>query len=214
VSKVDDMDSQKLASVNSLPAFVLRGLPGPFHEALMPLEGEWRVDKELYVAIGSPKQPAISTGMTARRHWVGGGRHLLDITEGSVGGSPYYRLGVLSFSNVDRRYEWVTFDGMNANNMVYRSEPLDEPSRTIITAGTFTDQGLLGEETVGKEIAMRTVIEIEDEDRHVIELYLTPPPGRSEILVERTIYARTTHRAQQENFDDAFTKGALSCSTS
>jgi hypothetical protein len=175
---------------NSLPPFVARGLPGRFHQALDVLAGEWLVRKEIYVAIGSKERPVTSTDITARRQWVAGGRHLLDITDGSIGGAPYYRLGVLSFSNIDHRYEWATFDGMNANNMIYRSEPVDEPLRTIAMAGTFTDQGLLGEEAVGKDILMRTVIVIEREDRHTIELFLTPP-GRPEVLAERTVYERT-----------------------
>ena len=37
---------------------------------------------------------------------------------------------------------------------------------------------------------MRAVIVIEREDRHTIELFLTPP-GRPEVLAELTVYERT-----------------------
>jgi hypothetical protein len=36
---------------------------------------------------------------------------------------------------------------------------------------------------------MRTVISIESEDRHVFELYVTPPGGR-ELLADRKVYTR------------------------
>jgi hypothetical protein len=172
----------------SVPPFVKRGLPGPFHAALDPLVGEWGVDKEIYIAIGSPEKPAKSSGMTAKRRWFGGGKHLEDITQGTIGGA-YYRLGVLGFSNLDARYEWVTFDALNANLMLYRGVRLDKPSQTIVMTGTFTDQGLLGEDSVGKEIPMRTLIEIESHDRHAISLFFTPP-GRGEILIDKSVYTR------------------------
>jgi hypothetical protein len=178
------------ASTPAMPLFVQRGLPGPFHEVLKSLEGEWSVDKQIYIASGSRDKPAVSSNMVSRRQWVGNGKHLLDITEGSMGASPYYRLGVLGFSNMDHRYEWSTFDGLNANRMIYRSALLASPSRTITLTGTFTDQGLIGEETAGKTIAMRTVIQIENDDRHIIELYFTPP-GRPEMLIDRSIYTRS-----------------------
>lgn len=173
---------------NTLPPFVKRGLPGPFHAALEPLIGQWNVDKEIYIAIGSPGKPAKSAGMTARRRWFGGGKHLEDITQGTIGGS-YYRLGVFGFSNLDSCYEWVTFDALNANLMLYRSVRLEAPSQTIVMTGTFTDQGLLGEDSVGRQIAMRTLVEIESHDRHAISLFFTPP-GRPEILIDKSLYTR------------------------
>lgn len=55
--------------------------------------------------------------------------------------------------------------------------------------GVFTDQGLIEEATVGKQISMRTIIAIESNDRHVIELYFTPPGG-DEILIDSSVYTR------------------------
>jgi hypothetical protein len=171
------------------PLFVQRGMPGPFHAVLKSLQGEWSVSKEIYIAIGSPGAPAKSAGMMAQRHWFGGGRHLLDTTAGAIGGSPYYRLGVLGFSNPDGCYEWVTFDAINSNQMLYRGPRLSKPSMHLSMTGIFTDQGLLGEELAGKQIPMRTLIDIQDNDRHLIELYFTPP-GRGEVLIDRSVYTR------------------------
>lgn len=54
---------------------------------------------------------------------------------------------------------------------------------------TLTDQGVAGEAAVGKSVPMRTVIKIENNDRHVFELYFTPP-GKGEVLATRQIYTR------------------------
>ena len=53
----------------------------------------------------------------------------------------------------------------------------------------FTDQGVVNERTVGKPVAQRTVIRIENNDRHVYELYFTPPEGKEQ-LADRSVYTR------------------------
>jgi hypothetical protein len=171
------------------PPFVQRGLPGPFHAALKPLDGSWKVDKRVFIAIGSRDHPALSRGMTCRRRWFGGGKHLEDITEGELGGGAYYRLAVLGFSTMDRSYEWASFDALNSNAMIYRSAALDAPPAKIVMTGTFTDQGLLGEAYAGKSIPMRTTIEIVGPDRHFIDLTFMPP-GEPEVLIDHSIYTR------------------------
>jgi hypothetical protein len=55
--------------------------------------------------------------------------------------------------------------------------------------GVFTDQGVVNEQTVGKAVVQRTVIRIESNDRHVSELYFTPP-GMREQLAMRLVYTR------------------------
>jgi len=174
----------------ALPPFVQRGLPSEFHEALKPLEGKWRVSKQIFIALGTAENPATSNEITATRTWIAGGRHLLDITQGAIGGESYYRMGVLGFSNIDRRYEFATFDAMNSNSMQYRSDPLDNPGKVIVLSGTFTDQGLLGEPFVGKTLSMRTIIRIDGPDRHEIELRFDAPGGQQDILVDRSVYTR------------------------
>src|SRR5687767_10832190 len=86
-----------------LPAFARRGLPGPGHAALAPLVGTWRVENSIYIAIGTPEKPVVSGDIICRREWVAGGRFLRDVTEGTIGGGPYWREGLLGYSNMDQR---------------------------------------------------------------------------------------------------------------
>ena len=189
-------DPSKPNATEKVPGFIRRGLPGPGHAALRGLEGDWRVEKALYIAVGTREKPAVSSDLIARRHWIAGGRFLHDVTEGSIAGGPYYRMGVLGYSNEDARYEFVTVDGMNANMMIYRSDPVKGAEHSdaarhfaISMSGTFTDQGLISEQTAGLVIAQRTVIRIQSDDRHEIDLYFTPP-GRAEMLIDHSIYTR------------------------
>lgn len=175
-----------------LPAMVQNGQPGEMHKRLNALVGAWNVEKTLYITGGTPQKPLVSRDLICDRQWIAetGNRHLRDITQGTVGGNSYYRLGILSFSTMDRRYEWNTVDGLNANMMTYKGlENSATINGDIVMVGEFTDQGILGNSYVGKKIAQRTVIKIESPDRHVFEMYFTPP-GEKERLVDRTVYAR------------------------
>jgi hypothetical protein len=174
-----------------VPGWIQRGLPGPHHQALQALAGRWRVDMGVYGTLGRDPNapPQTSSRMTTVREWIGGGRYLQDTTEGEIGGHAYWRRGWLGYSNMDGAYEWVTVDSTNANMMIYSSERVPTPATRIELKGVFTDQGVTGEQNTGRRIPMRTEIRIESADRHVIELYFTPPGGR-EVLATRQTYTR------------------------
>jgi hypothetical protein len=184
--------ADKLASpdANQLPPMVGNGLPGPMHQRLNALLGEWQVEMTIYIAGGTKDKPIISRDLTCHREWIAetGNRYLRDVTEGSVGGDRYYRMGLLGYSIMDKVYEWVTVDALNANMMIYHSRGEDS-SREISMVGEFTDQGVLGKRYEGKRVGMRTVIRLEGPERNVIELYMTPSNGR-EFLAARAIYTR------------------------
>ncbi|KQU80659.1 MULTISPECIES: DUF1579 family protein [unclassified Rhizobacter] len=180
------------AAPTDMPAWVRRGLPGPGHLALAPLAGTWRVQMGVYATLGRREDapPITSDDIVTRRQWVAGGRYLEDTTEGTLMKSRYWRRGWLGYDNMAARYEWVTIDETNAGMMRYASQSGSVPGTRIDLFGTFVDQGVAGEDFVGKVVPMRTVIHIENQDRHVIELYFTPP-GRKEALATRAVYTRT-----------------------
>jgi hypothetical protein len=174
-----------------LPKWFSRGLPGRGHEVLSPLVGTWRVQMSFYGTLGrSPDQPPLVTDdLISRRQWVAGGRYIEDIMEGTLDGAPVWRKGWLGYSTMDERYEWVTIDPVNTTMMYFEGAPKSGDQRPISMSGKFTDQGVAGEETVGKSVGMRTVIKIENNDRHVFELYFTRP-GQKEALATRAVYTR------------------------
>jgi len=174
------------------PAMVRNGQPGEMHKRLDALVGEWDVVMTFYIAGGTAEKPLVVNGMTCNRQWIAetGNRHLRDITQGTVGSDPYYRLGILSYSTMDKRYEWNTVDALNANMMTYKGAKNSASMKgDIVMTGEFTDQGVLGDAYAGKNIGQRTVIKIESPNRHVFELYLTPP-GEQERLATRGTYTR------------------------
>jgi uncharacterized protein DUF1579 len=178
-----------IASAQDAPPSLRRAVPGAGHAVLQALVGTWRVEQSIYIGLGTREHPAVSRDIICRREWVAGGRFLQDVTEGTVAGGPYWRKGLLGYSNMDQRYEWVTVDGFNTMLMIYLGARGSGPQAPITVSGVFTDQGWLGEANVGKPVAMRTVIRFEGNDRHVFELYFTLPGGE-EVLVDRKVYTR------------------------
>ena len=175
----------------AIPEWYRRGMPGPAHAALEPLIGLWRVRYEVHGTLGrsADEPPLVSDDVICKRIWVGGGRYLEDTTEGTVAGAPHWRRGWLGYSNMDRRYEWITIDSANPTMMIYLGQPDSGAARPLNLSGVFTDQGVAGEAAVGKRVPMRTEIIIESDDRHTFNLYFTPP-GKAEVLALRNVYTR------------------------
>ena len=174
----------------SVPAWVERGIPGAGHAALTPLVGSWRVEMSIYGTMGrSPDLPPIvSYDIRTTRVRIADGHYIEDTTEGTVEGKPYWRRGWLGYSNIDRRYEWVTIAPL-VPMMIYLGKPGSGDQMPIDLTGVFTDQGVVSEQTVGKPVGQRTVIRIENNDRHVFDLYFTPPGGKEQLAL-RTVYTR------------------------
>jgi hypothetical protein len=174
------------------PAMVRNGQPGAMHRRLDVLVGDWDVEMTFYIAGGTAEKPMVAKGLVCYREWIAetGNKHIRDVTQGTVGGNRYYRLGILSYSTMDKRYEWNTVDALNTNMMTYKGEKDSATSSgDIVMSGEFTDQGVLGDAYAGKNVHQRTVIKIESANRHVFELYFKPP-GEKERLTASAIYAR------------------------
>lgn len=165
--------------------------PGPAHRQLDPLVGTWKATKTNWL-LGEGGKPVVSTDMTVKVRWIEktGGRFLSEETRGTLAGRPYFRLGVLGHSNIDRRYEWTTFDSVTPTTMAYRGAPQSATASEISMPGEFTDPGVLGPDYLGKTIPMRTVITIRSDSHHTIDLYFTPPE-QQERLVDRVVYERS-----------------------
>jgi Protein of unknown function (DUF1579) len=174
----------------AVPPWMQRGIPSSGHAALARLVGSWRVELSIYGTMGrSPDlPPLVSRDIRTTRVWIADGQYIEDTTEGTVEGKPYWRRGWLGYSNLDRRYEWVTV-APRVPMMIYLGKPGSGEQMPIEVTGVFTDQGVVSEQTVGKPVGQRTVIRIENNDRHVFELYFTPPEGKEQLAL-RMEYAR------------------------
>lgn len=179
----------KAQTTGGLPPFFTRGLPGPGHDAAKILAGKWRTSISLYMAVGSPDHPVISTDIVTTREWIDDGRFLQDTTTGMIGGMPYWRLGLLGYDNMASCYQWMTVDNVNAGMMIYQGARGSGAHFPVNMTGTFVDQGVLGETYAGKTIGQRTEMIVKSPDEHVFNIYFTPP-GEPERIADHNVYTR------------------------
>lgn len=174
----------------SVPAWIQRGAKGPAQAAMAPLIGSWNVELSIYGTMGrSPDEPPIvARGLRATRNWIADGHYLEETIEGTVAAQPYWRRGWLGYSNIDRRYEWVTVAPL-VPMMFYQGNPGSGDRLQLDLTGTFTDQGVVSERSVGQTIGQRTLLRVESPDRHVSELYFTPPGGKQQLAM-RMLFTR------------------------
>ncbi|MEV6321135.1 DUF1579 family protein [Nocardia sp. NPDC051787] len=160
------------------------------HQRLNVLVGEWTGAKSTFVAGGTVDNP-VHREIVSRWHWIGktGNNFLQEEAEGTPGGAPYYRLGLLGYAPTDNRYEWTTVDNVTPMTMSYKGAQNSGGGGDISMAGEFTDPGILGPQFTGKTIPMRTLIKPESQDRVVMEIYFSPP-GAPEQLADRVELTR------------------------
>jgi len=182
--------SETTAARPAVPAWIQRGAKGSAQTAMAQLIGQWNVELSIYGTLGrSPDLPPIVTrDIRASRRWIADGQYLEETIEGSVDGMPYWRRGWLGYSNMDRRYEWVTVAPL-VPMMFYQGKAGSGEKMPIEVTGSFTDQGVVSERTVGQTIGQRTVIRVDGPDRQVSELYFKLPNGKEQLAM-RMVFTR------------------------
>ncbi|WP_330256509.1 DUF1579 domain-containing protein [Nocardia sp. NBC_00565] len=160
------------------------------HRKLNQLVGEWNGEKSTFIAGGTADDP-IKSDIVSHWQWITktGANFMQEEAEGTFGGKHYYRLGILGYSPADDRYEWSTVDSVTPMTMSYKGAKGSGGDADIVTAGEFTDPGVLGPQFVGKTIPMRTVIKLASADQATMEIYFAPP-GEPERIADRVVLTR------------------------
>ncbi len=180
------------------------GLPGAFHRRLEPLIGDWNVEMTVF----AKPDPIVSEGMTARREWIMGKRHIKEeLLGGTISGIPYGRLTLLGYNSVNQRYELTSVDNMDTQNQRYEGEA-DTGGKVVTLHGVYTQavySSQVGGDGVsratgganptphktlaGVQYAVRSVLTIESEMKHLHQFYFHPATGE-EALAFQFVYKR------------------------
>ncbi|MGL4573409.1 MAG: DUF1579 family protein [Burkholderiaceae bacterium] len=166
---------------DSLPASARLALPGEKHKWLEPLVGNWNVEMKVWPAMGA--KPIVSTELKVARQWILGGRYLREELTGSFAGNPSNRIAILSFNNLDDRFELVTIDTFEPGQMWYRSVLAASPSR-IALQGESTEAGN-GPKPTGRKRDLRFEIEIESPQVNSQKIYVKYPGEPEFLFVEQ-----------------------------
>jgi Protein of unknown function (DUF1579) len=173
-TSVPSADSQQTASLR----LAKPGLP---LKKLQLLVGTWQTHMMVRQTQGST--PVVSTNITTRRQWVNNDTYLQEEMTGQLPGAPYYRLGFLTYNNLEQQYELVTMDHLDTGMMLYQSVGSVDSGNTVTLYGRFTEGGS-GPTVVGQVIKIRYVFRWENSETNSEEMYFTRPASPEYLAVQ------------------------------
>jgi hypothetical protein len=149
-------------------AWVEAGMPGPHHEHLNRLVGEWEGEFTMWMEPGGP--PTKSTG-SATREWIFGGRYLREEMKATSEMGEFEGISYLAYDNVDGIYKATWIDSMSTG--IYMETGMLDPETMILsTRNSYRDP------KTGKTIWTEGEIDMSDADRQVYKGYTTNSSGQ------------------------------------
>ncbi len=162
-----------------MEACMKAGLVGEHHAALSAFEGTWSAVVKLWFQPGT--DPHESTGtMTSSR--ILDGRFIEHDFVGDDPEMPFAGKGHFGYDNVTGRYQGTWLDSMSTAIMT-------ETGTYDSATKTFEMHGTVHNPVDGKPVNKRSVIRVESDDRHVMEMY-HPGPDGNEYMAMEIVYTR------------------------
>jgi hypothetical protein len=126
-------DSAALAEMQE--ALMESARPGPEHQLLASLEGEWDLDVKIWM---HPGAAPVETAGKGANEMILGGRWLKWTTVGDLMGQPVESFNMIGFDRRHKKFVMVGFDDLGTY-YIAASGTYDEESRTVLLAGTDED---------------------------------------------------------------------------
>jgi len=154
--------------------------PGPQHEMLKKMAGEWNAKVTSQM---DPSQPPQVEQSTSTLTMLMDGRYCQEVASGNMMGQPFSGMGLTGYDNVLGKYVSTWVDNMGTGIMTSVGTA-DASGKVITWIGTMSDP------VTGKLTKERMVTTIKDDDHHTFEMYGTPPGGKKEMKMMTIEYSR------------------------
>jgi hypothetical protein len=142
--------------------------PGKEHEMLAKSVGVWNSEVTWREYPGGPEQK--STGTTTNK-MIMGGRYQVSNHSGNMMGMPFEGMSTTAFDNQKKVFINTWIDNMGTGVMIMEG-PWDEATQSITLKGKMVDPAM------GKEIEMKEVLKIVDDNTHMFEMYKPGMDGK------------------------------------
>lgn len=151
--------------------FAVMAALGEEHARMEPFVGTFDAEVSLWMGSG---EPHVSTG-TMTNELDLGGRFLKQTYEGDATEDPFPAFagrGYWGYNQTDKRWEGFWIDNASTMMQVEHGQ-LDDSGKVWTMQGEMTHPG------TGKPIAKRSVIRLDDDDHHAVEMYFETPAGET-----------------------------------
>ena len=142
--------------------------PGPEHQDMAKLAGNWTLDVTSWMAPGAP--PEKSTG-TATFEPMLGGRFMRQAVKGEMGGQPFEGMGIEGFDNVSKERFGMWIDSMGTGSMMSHG-------KCAVGAKTCTMHATMNDPRTGKPCTVREVLTRTDDNSFTFDMYGPDPSGK------------------------------------
>ena len=136
------------------------------------LVGSWRVDMATHDPSGTVTR---SGAIRSTKRLFGDGRYVREEIAGAFGGARHEKMTVLGYNQTRARFEFFTADNHDGVLLLYTGQagaPAD--AREIIISADYAAPDATGAGGAANFVNVRTVITIEDRDRHRLHNYYRP----------------------------------------
>ena len=154
--------------------------PGPQHEMLKKMAGEWNAK---VTSMMDPSQPPQVENSTSTLTMLMDGRYCQEVASGQMMGQPFSGMGITGYDNVLGKYVSTWIDNFGTGIMT-STGTADASGKVIRWIGTMSDP------MTGKVSKERMVTTIVDDDHHTFEMYGTPRGAKKEMKVMTIEYSR------------------------
>jgi internalin A len=154
--------------------------PGPYHDHFKPLVGDWSVAVQWWAGPGATP---IQTEGLATKKLILGGRFLEESFRGESNGETFTVLVLLGYDGAKQQYSgnWVD---TRSTGFHLSTGTCDESGKTITMTETLTDA------KGNKTGHSRSVIQVINDSKHVVEMHLAGADGKEYKSLE-IAYTRT-----------------------
>ncbi|OMP80517.1 DUF1579 domain-containing protein [[Flexibacter] sp. ATCC 35208] len=137
--------------------------PGKVHQMLAHSDGTWDYEMTFWMAPGAP--PSKSTGTTENK-MILGGRYQESVHKGNIDGMEFEGHGLLAYDNAKKIFQNSWVDNMGTGIMLLQGTWNDDTHKLTLAGKSYDPMQ-------GKDIDMKEIFTIQDDDHHMVEMYYT-----------------------------------------
>jgi hypothetical protein len=150
--------------------------PGEMQKMMASWNGTWNGKVRMWQ---KPGLPADSSNLTTTNKMIMNGRYQVSNHSGSMMGMPFEGMGTLAYDNAKRIFISTWIDNMGSGLMTMEGT-WDPGSKTM----TMTGKGVDPASGTGREVNMREIFKVMDDNHQLMEMYGPDSSGREYKVME------------------------------
>jgi hypothetical protein len=166
-------------SATKMKAYMEYSTPGEVHKMMASWAGKWDADVTSWMEPGKPEQK--SKGSVDRK-MILGGRYMMSMHTGNMGGMPFEGHEMLAYDNAKKMFLSSWMDNMGTGIMNSEGK-WDDATKSVTMKGKMLDPA------TQKDCEVREVFTVVDDKHQNFEMYVTSP-GQKEFKCMEAHYTK------------------------